>query len=574
MADNLTYGVTLEDRMSGPAKAASGSLKNLTEEMLKAQTVAGQVKPEPLANSLEGLAASTKKSQKEFKATKEAALATVGAFAAVGAAALAVTGAIGGIVLAGAKFAIAQTQAKQALMSTFDALGQGVTTGEQVDDMLDNMTAKFGVAKSTMSGFTKTLMSQGVTSLADLEKGTLAATSAMAIMGPTGADAFLALSKKIQFAADNGQQLKIPEKRLESLAQMGLSVSDVAKKMNVDAKTLTAQLNSGSVDAKKFGDALQSALVDKGAGPMKRLANSAANLGKLLEDSFGDMFEDLGSAIDPFMTQVRDLFSIFGKSSESGKAMKAGISGAFTFIFNAASKVVPYIKHFFLDLIIYSLKGYIMLKQHWSTISKVLQGLGFMVKAAAIGFGIFVGIIAAGVAVVVAAVAAIGFLVAKVMDIGSSALSAGKDFVMGLVNGITGGVTQVVDAAKNLGSAALKGVKGVLGIASPSTLMMQMGAHTSAGLAEGMTGGAPQVEQSAKQMGGAAGAGAMSGLRASDYTAPASGGGKSGGGGASNTIGPITIQLTAPSGVTNAIELTETAIAALFERLALSQGLA
>jgi hypothetical protein len=75
-----------------------------------------------------------------------------------------------------------------------------------------------------------------------------------------------------------------------------------------------------------------------------------------------------------------------------------------------------------------------------------------------------------------------------------------KDFIDGLVNGITGGVSRVVDAAKNLGKSALDSVKSALGIHSPSTEMAMLGGHTATGFAQGIEGSSDVAQASMSAM--------------------------------------------------------------------------
>src|SRR5262249_4898417 len=152
-----------------------------------------------------------------------------------------------------------------------------------------------------------------------------------------------------QLAAQTGQGLKIPLKGLGSLAEMGLTVNDIAQQMGISAKALGAQLRAGSADAKKFGDALTDALIKKGAGPLERLSASWENMSKKLSQSFNDMFKDID--VGPFLEAVKSLFDIFdSKTNPSGAALKAGIGGFFKEVFATATKVVPLVKHFLLDL--------------------------------------------------------------------------------------------------------------------------------------------------------------------------------------------------------------------------------
>src|SRR5262249_9059820 len=155
-------------------------------------------------------------------------------------------------------------------------------------------------------------------------------------------------------------KLKLADKQLASLAATGVNVTDVAKVMGMSAETLRGQLVAGTVDARKFGDALNQALVTKGAGPLARMSVGLDTLGAKLRENIEAFFEDVDTA--PFLAAMKDLLGIFGQDTASGQTLKKIITGFFNETFKLAAKVLPYIKRFLLDLIIFGLKTYIGLK--------------------------------------------------------------------------------------------------------------------------------------------------------------------------------------------------------------------
>src|SRR5690625_4080704 len=64
--------------------------------------------------------------------------------------------------------------------------------------------------------------------------------------------------------------------------------------------------------------------------------------------------------------------------------------------------------------------------------------------------------------------------------------SIGKDIIQGHINGIGSMAAAVWDKANSIGNSIADGIKGTLGIKSPSRVMMSLGEWTSIGLAEGM----------------------------------------------------------------------------------------
>lgn len=78
-------------------------------------------------------------------------------------------------------------------------------------------------------------------------------------------------------------------------------------------------------------------------------------------------------------------------------------------------------------------------------------------------------------------------------DMGPQLLQAGKDIIQGLINGVGSMIDSAVNAVKNVGGAMLDGIKGFLGIKSPSREFMKVGHWVAMGLVEGVKGGQPRA---------------------------------------------------------------------------------
>lgn len=519
--------------------------------------------------------------QKENDVLKES-IGQLGAMAGAATAAVAVLAGLvvglGAAIVAGAKFAIESRAAKLEVEGFYEAMSQGLNTGSEVDAMVESLSDRIGIAKDTLEPFTKELMKMGITALPELEDSLLAVTSATALMGKSGGDAFFALTQKIQSAVQAGVGLKIPIKGLGSLAEVGLQVSDVADLMGISAKELAAQLKAGTVNAAKFGDAMQDAIINKGASALDRMAASIGNIKAKFMTDLGDMFEDIDVA--PFLAEVKELFTIFSQAKPSGQALKAGIGGFFTEVFRVAKDLIPTLKHFFLDLIIWGLKAYIALKpivrwfQDSGVGAKLVNALLSEMKVAAIGVGVGLAYVVAVGAGLVAGLAAIGAGIIIVKDnfmslmtfIGESVLSlaeAGASLANALIDGLTGGIfggfSRVGEAVTGLAESAKNTFKNVLGIASPSKVMFAMGENIAQGASMGIESGVPDVHGAATTLA----AGATQGM------------GDAKGGSSSRSI-----QVFAEfnfggggAGGQSATELTEQAVALIFERVALEAGL-
>ena len=88
-----------------------------------------------------------------------------------------------------------------------------------------------------------------------------------------------------------------------------------------------------------------------------------------------------------------------------------------------------------------------------------------------------------------------------VRSVASSMVSAGRNFVMGFVNGIRGAIGSAANAAAHMARAAMNAAKAALGIHSPSRVMRdQVGYYVAAGMAVGMRDNADMVQKAANSL--------------------------------------------------------------------------
>lgn len=534
--------LTLIDQVSGPAEKMAKSVEGLgsTVQNLARGNIDGAT------SSLQGMASGL-----------DAVMPGLGMLTSI---ALGAAGAIAGLVAAGAAFALQAAEQKRQLITTYDALLGYAGAGQQADEMLSNLSRSLPQTKDQLAAWGQQFAAMGVTDLSALQGQLTATASAQALMGDKGAAAYTSLSKKIQEAILAHQGLKISDRQLQSLAATGVNVADVAKQMGITTEKLRQGLEKGTISADKFGTALQQSLTTKGQKPLEAMSQSMGSQLAHLKQNFGDMFEDVDPS--PFLGAMKDLLSIFDQNTASGRTMKAAVTGFFNGVFAIASKVLPYLKRFFLDLVIAGLKIYISLKPSIAAFKQLFAGKGAgdifagMLKSIVFQVEVIGYMVSAAIATFVKMLT-IGKAVASgVADAFSSVADIVKGFIDGLVNGLTGGIGRVVDAAKGLAKGAMDAVKGVLGISSPSKVMMQLGGHTAAGFAGGMDAGAPMIKQSAYGMGDAATAGA----------------GKSGSAGGASRAN-INVSVVIEGAGKSAMEITEEMVATVFERLVLEVGL-
>lgn len=88
-----------------------------------------------------------------------------------------------------------------------------------------------------------------------------------------------------------------------------------------------------------------------------------------------------------------------------------------------------------------------------------------------------------------------------VRNVASSMVSAGRNFVMGFVNGIRGAIGAAASAAASMARAAMSSAKAALGIHSPSRVMRdEVGYYVAAGMAVGMRDNADMVQKAANSL--------------------------------------------------------------------------
>lgn len=583
--------INLKDGISATALSASQKMKVLTDSinatqvaLLKAQAAGNVGQMKKLTTQLDAYKSSLAQVQPEAIGLQEELAGMTGGLSIAVEAAGAAAVAFGALVVAGMSLAIEASELKAQMTTLFDALGNGQTSGAETVAMLDQLGDRIGRTRKELAPMAQQMMALGITDLPALEKAVTANASAMALMGDRGAAAFQKVLKQTQLAAEAGVKMKNP---LKALSDLGLGQGqDVAAAMGISLKDLQAQIKAGTVDAKAFGDAIQDALIKKGAGPLARAGMSLTNVWAKFTENISKMFEDID--VGPFLEEVRSLFDIFGQAQPSGQAMKSAIGGFFQQTFNVAKAVVPYVKHFLLDLVIYGLKAYIALRPitRWFldlrsnatvmlVLSKVFQGLKVAVATVAVALGVVVAVFAAVVAASALVATGIWSLIGSIVAVGASiaetlsglvegAINWGRDFIAGLVGGIKNGASAVIDAVSNLATSAKDAFKNVLGIHSPSRVMMQMGSFAGQGVADGLTAAVPDVHGAASSLGSVAASGV------------ASGAGSGGAGGSSGASVNVTVEAGAiviQGAGKGAEELTEEAVALLFERVALAQGL-
>jgi hypothetical protein len=292
-------------------------------------------------------------------------------------------------------------EAKERFTVLFDALGEGQSTGKQVIDMLDRMSPALGQTRAEIIPLAQQFEAMGKRTLPDLESALRAAASATALAGQGGAQAYVALEEKIQNAEESTGKIQLRTRALgATLAGVGLDAADVAKQMGISTEAFEAGLKAGTVAADDFGNALQKAITEKGAGPLEKLSSQMGFQVKHAKELWDKLFE--GIDVTPFTDAIKDLVGLLDQGNESGKVLHDVFVGFFGDAAKGAGSLTEDLALLFLDMEIGAVNAY----DDLIPVIAILRDLGEHAGAVAAGLAVAftpaligVGEAAAGVAV-------------------------------------------------------------------------------------------------------------------------------------------------------------------------------
>lgn len=455
--------------------------------------------------------------------------------------------------------------------------------GEKLVGVVDTLSQKLPETKDQIGALAVKLTEMGMS--ADQVQKAITAMSAANAESAGSGDKLLNVIEKMQMGA------KLGKRDFMALAQItGMSV-----------KQIQAELSKGGAAADAFMAKIEDMATAKGA---KVLSDKMQDLG-VIWDKFKERVLDLftGIANSPgykeFIAAVNTLFHLFDSQADK---MKGGFTSAMSTMFSVAAKTLTYIEIALLKVATFGVRAYIWafpfikkVKELWrefgmsDKVITALKALGVIIGVLLVGaattlittLGIMTATILAvayageklwvaiiGIAtyiykLIVAAWAFVKSAGKAITDWIDGAVSAGEDFVKGIVEGIKNGAQWVYDAVANLGSGMVDGLKSVLGISSPSKVMMKMGGHTAEGFVQGVDAKQNDVIASAEGIADAAQSGA----------APSGGGGR-GGGGVTVNINAGAIVINAKGGSDSSIrEMAEQLLVEINERVMHAQGL-
>jgi hypothetical protein len=480
----------------------------------------------------------------------------------------------------------AEAQRKQAREAEFSqaSIGELLKTSKGLLGSMGGMPGRLssvaeGLGAAGLAGAAIAAVAAIVLLSAAIIGGFVRGLVAMLSEAISATEAVAMLGVSLEAAAIAGKQLTVTG---GALAQV---VGDVASRVplaGAKVNALAADLLKAGVEADQLGSALEAAAIGEsvgvGAEALKSLKDAAkaggdveAVAGKIqkkygalaavqmrqLSVQFAKAKENASALFSgvnttPLLDGARQVLQLFESTSSTGKALKEIIETLLNPIFGAAPDAGSALRSAFRAGVIAALKFGIVVMTIKQQLEDMLDvdlggmsidwaalGTAAMVVAGALALGaavvgVFVGgilLMTAGVlaaiGVVVAFGAGLAWLVGMAAAKATEFVAAGANFALGLADGILGGMSSVINAAKTLASKAVDTVKSTLGIKSPSSVMFdQAGKPTAQGMAGGIEANAGLVENAADDL--ATGA----------IVAPKRGGGVGGG-----SVGAITVNV-------------------------------
>lgn len=628
--------VKLKDGVSVPAGSAAHqvdvltrSLKSMQTAMIKAQALgddkrfnrlgAQYQKMAEQVQSLGGKIPSAADATKKMGAASKFASSEVGQLvqgltgvnlaamgtAAVAAAAVAALAAIGAAFAALSKKAYETAANQNLFVAQLNAMGGASVKGDQVVAMLRRMAQVLPFTTKEMGAWAQEMMQAGVRDIPRLQQATKAIAASTAMVGEQGGAAMRSFVIDLNSAARNIAGMSDLGGRLE---KMGLTVQEVAKAAGInarsfrDAKSALDFYASHPRKLQELGAVIQDLAIKKGIPSMKALG---ATVGKIMEkmgDSIAQLFMRIGATkgFQEFSVELQRIALMFGLMTASGKTAENGLVNFFDVVFKMGAKALTLLQVGLLDLQITWLRFRIAIAPTVKDLQKIQQrieemsppvdvfvmalrglaavlalvGAGLVVMFAPLALGSalvagLVGLIAVAIGAIATGLADLGGFIKWIAKLGEELWEGTKRLgglvIDGIIIGLKGGVALLKKAINEVTSLLPKSIADTLEIKSPSRVMMRLGLALPQGLEQGIEKGAPDAAGAAARMAmGAAGGGAVG-------VAAVAREGR--GGGVVVNLAPGAIQVAGGNGESQTT-LVEEAIVAMFERIALTQGVA
>lgn len=612
MADvEVSYGIRIEDGVSGPSQAAASAL-----EKLRSSVQSDQSELKQLNSALRALRGDAAGSKDEITALKTKIDAKKQSIAA----------ATREMVKYGDSFKQIKSPAAGATMSF-----------QSLKSVARSLPAPLGTAAGSVKKLATIIGSAGSAGLAGV------VVVAAALLAALGTAVVSLTVKLLSLAVKFGDAAREQTIMLRGIVgseaaskQLAATIDGVAAKTALSSSKvhqLGADLARAGLRGRELQVALEAASMASSVGGAEAerafmdSAKAAAAAGKSVDElarkirnQFGDaakaqmlgfrvqvekarentarMFSSVN--IEPFLAGLSKITGLLDAGSSAGRAMGKMIKLALDPIMALFQRLAPVASAFFRGMIAGALLltiGVLKLRNAFKDVipAGVLENvdlikvafyagivvaglLATILLVAAVAMGVlavttFIAMVpmlllVAAVVLVIAIFVALGvaavLVVAKIVkafkgltDIDLA--QAGRDMMNGLLSGITSGVGAVVAAVKKLANSIKTTITSALGIASPSKVFLEYGLNTTGGMAEGIEQGAPDVADAVSNM--------VSLPDADSPTLPPAQGS------APSTPANVTINVYAPSGDGNDIaDEIRRVVTDLFEGVSISMG--
>lgn len=449
----------------------------------------------------------------------------------------------------------------------------GASEGGRLLDYIDEIAGKTEFTDDALKGMTQGLLKAGLAAK-DIPRA-LQATLDMAALSGNGAEG----AASAIGAFERIQQKGSVDSRV--LRGAGIKEKDfyaqLAKDTGLGLKTVKDRAEKGKIAVSQVMESLYTVISGKTG---MKLGGAGVEMGKGLEARLTH-FKDIP---DQFMQQL-------GKSPAMAKMSEflGKLIGQLSPDSPMGSKLMNGIDSIFQSLV--GFLGTVDIAGAGAAILGFFEKLPSYVDAASTTLGVFVTV-AKGVWMFFDAlgqtigqtVAAVYLFVEALTNVGDQigafagdlyvkAMTIGTSIWEGIKTGILGGITAVGEAIGSLGNSMVSNLKGLLGIHSPSSVFMALGAQTGAGFALGVENSGDRVDRAISGLGGS---GTID-LTAPSAQLPQAGGGR---GGAVTLNVPITVNVSGRDasdarGIATAIrDMIPGQLQAAFEQLALELGTA
>jgi hypothetical protein len=593
MGEGIEFDVILGDLVSGPAHKAAAAVDKLSNDLGKAKTelaffeqqlaLANKLgdieghdkfsaavaqssrKVFDLGNALGEVEAKAKPAASGLEKLAESAPGIAKVAAAVAAVGLALATVTAELVKGGVETALEVRAFNAQMEATFDALGKGPDAGRRTVEMLDDVARSAPQSREKLAEWTRAIEKMGVTDLGKIRGELIATASAQAILGDEGPAAYERLARKIHDAEEGHHKLTIASKELTKT--IGTNLADaVAQRMGVSLEKLEQGLKAGTIDATKFGNALEETLIAKGAKGLDAMWLQGGTLTKKLAETFGELFSGVDTT--PLTDALRQLIGLLDQGSPSGEAMKDGITGAFNGIIRVLGSALTEAEVWFLTMERDALAVDVAFRPIASTIWSIVDALlgvsnALNLLSVALPGGGVLGGVFGGDEELKQQGQAIQAMEAWKAASANEATVNGAAIGEGLVKGMAGAKPAVERAGHDLGHTAIVGARAGADAHSPSRKAEKLGGDIDEGLGGGMLAGgvSPRAGRQLSEN-------ALGGMTARIFSSPAANGNAASG----ITISGLVINITAPQGVTDANKLSATGLVLALEKLQLASG--